>query len=169
MVKSVVKTFCWCFFEKGNTRKSQCLQGRFLNDCKAFRGFAFRAERVFARGASPPPACSQTSRTINCATPRWFNCMIKSTDLRKNRQSIWVDWWFIIRSHWRPIYYIKNILNCQYKREKLFILFIFNQKMNNKRNGGIHASVPNRFLSQCQRMDADFAPTSYKSTAPDQW
>ena len=56
MVKSVVKTFCWCFFEKGNTRKSQCLQGRFLNDCKAFRGFAFRAERVFARGCYPP-AC----------------------------------------------------------------------------------------------------------------
>ena len=27
VVKSVVKTFCWCFFEKGNTRKSQCFQG----------------------------------------------------------------------------------------------------------------------------------------------
>ena len=53
VVKSVVKTFCRCFFEKGNIRKSQCLQGRFLNDCKAFRGFAFRAERVFARGGVP--------------------------------------------------------------------------------------------------------------------
>jgi len=53
VVKSVVKTFCRCFFEKGNRRKSQCLQGRFLNDCKAFRGFAFRAERVFARGGVP--------------------------------------------------------------------------------------------------------------------
>jgi hypothetical protein len=53
VVKSVVKTFCRCFFEKTNTRKSQCLQGRFLNDCKAFRGFAFRAERVFARGGVP--------------------------------------------------------------------------------------------------------------------
>ena len=53
MVKSVVKTFCRCFFEKANSRKSQCLQGSFLNDCKAFRGFAFRAERVFARGGVP--------------------------------------------------------------------------------------------------------------------
>ena len=53
MVKSVVKTFCRCFFEKANSRKSECFQGRFLNDCKAFRGFAFRAERVFARGGVP--------------------------------------------------------------------------------------------------------------------
>ena len=47
------KHFVGVFFEKTNTRKSQCLQGCFLNDCKAFRGFAFRAERVFARGGVP--------------------------------------------------------------------------------------------------------------------
>jgi len=27
VVKSVVKTFCRCFFEKSNIRKSECFQG----------------------------------------------------------------------------------------------------------------------------------------------
>ena len=55
VVKSVVKTFCWCFFEKGNTRKSQCFQG--------FSAFLKTHSRKL-------PARSQTSRATNCATPR---------------------------------------------------------------------------------------------------
>ena len=55
MVKSVVKTFCRCFFEKGNTQKSECLQG--------FSAFLkTHGEKL--------PARSQTSRATNCATPR---------------------------------------------------------------------------------------------------
>ena len=55
MVKSVVKTFCRCFFGKGNTRKSQYLQGF---SC------------IWKIKKQKPPACSQTSRATSCATPR---------------------------------------------------------------------------------------------------
>ncbi len=51
----MVKTFCWCFFEKGDTRKSECFQG--------FSAF-------WKTHGSKPPACSQTSRATSCATPR---------------------------------------------------------------------------------------------------
>ena len=57
VVKSVVKTFCWCFFEKGNTRKSECFQG--------FSAFLKTHGRKL-------PARSQTSRATNCATSRYF-------------------------------------------------------------------------------------------------
>ena len=60
VVKSVVKTFCWCFFEKGNIRKIECLQG--LSDFLKTHG-----EKL--------PARSQTARATNCATPRCLYIM----------------------------------------------------------------------------------------------
>ena len=57
VVKSVVKTFCWCFFEKGNTRKSECFQG--------FSAFLKTHGRKL-------PARSQSKRATNCATPRYL-------------------------------------------------------------------------------------------------
>ena len=51
----MVKTFCRCFFEKGNTRKSECFQG--------FSAFLKTHVRKL-------PARSQTSRATSCATPR---------------------------------------------------------------------------------------------------
>ena len=56
MVKSVVKTFCRCFFEKGNSRKSECLQG--------FSAF-------WKTHGRKVPARSQTRRATNCATSRF--------------------------------------------------------------------------------------------------
>ena len=73
VVKSVVKTFCWCFFEKGNTRKSECFQG--------FSAFLKTHGRKL-------PARSQTSRATNCATPRSVKNIQFSVNFRK-----WSNLW----------------------------------------------------------------------------
>ena len=59
----MVKTFCRCFFEKSNNRKSQCLQG---------------FSSVWKIKKRKPTACSQSTRATNCATPRYLILVVNT-------------------------------------------------------------------------------------------